>query len=365
MRISLRRRTRYRLWLFGALLLVTILAGPVYGLLFLDDQIPLWYTLDEGAVLGLLVWGFVVFVLPSRFGKPVRRLAFLPRMAVIVPIVLLCIPLSAAFLNLLHNGIIGWADLPAEPHIYLYVLGLVAVAALVVEITHIIGPRVLGNLLIGRYQTPVEEERVFLFIDLAGSSQIAQKLGDLAFQKLLSRFFFDIGETILEARGEIHAYIGDGVIVTWPRVIGDARPVTTFFAIQDMLARQRRSYKSAFAVEPRVRGAVHGGPVVMAACGDAKRAIVYFGDTLNTTARLEEQAKRLNRDLVATADFAALLKLPEGFGVEQLGPVVLRGRDREIDIAAFVRSRTRAGAPTSVAENGTQDTEDEERPAAA
>ena len=106
MRISLRRRTRYRLWLFGALLLVTILAGPVYGLLFLDDQIPLWYTLDEGAMLGLLVWGFVVFVLPSRFAKPIRRLAFLPRMVVIVPIILRCIPLSAALLNLLHDGII-------------------------------------------------------------------------------------------------------------------------------------------------------------------------------------------------------------------------------------------------------------------
>ncbi|MEM8589954.1 MAG: adenylate/guanylate cyclase domain-containing protein [Pseudomonadota bacterium] len=344
MRISLRRRTRYRLWLFGALLLVTILAGPVYGLLFLDNQIPLWYTLDEGAMLGLLVWGFVVFVLPSRFGKPIRRLAFLPRMVVIVPIILLCIPLSAALLNLLHDGIIGWDDLPAEPHVYLYVLGLVAVAALVVEITHIIGPRVLGNLLIGRYQTPVEEERVFLFIDLAGSSQIAQKLGDLEFQKLLSRFFFDIGETILEARGEIHAYIGDGVIVTWPRVIGDARPVTTFFAIQDMLARQRRSYKGAFGVEPRVRGAVHGGPVVMAACGDAKRAIVYFGETLNVVARLEEKAKKQERDLVATAVFADSLDPPAGIFVEPLGPAVLRGLEGQTELVAFSRPEKK-GAP--------------------
>ena len=362
MRISLRRRTQYRLWLFGALLLVTILAGPVYGLLFLDDQIPVWYTLDEGAALGLLVWSFVLFVLPSRLGKPIRRLAFLPRMAVIVPIILLCIPLSAVLLDVLHDGTVDWTGLPAEPQVYLYVLALVALAALVVEIAHIIGPRVLGNLLIGRYQTPVEEERVFLFIDLAGSSQIAQKLGDLEFQKLLSRFFFDIGETILEARGEIHAYVGDGVIVTWPRVLGDARPVTCFFAIRDMLAHQRRSYRSGFGVEPRVRGAVHGGPVVMAACGDAKRAIVYFGDTLNTTARLEEQAKRLDRDLVATADFAALLTLPKGYEVEQLGPVTLRGRDREVDIAAFVPAPTKAAPPADIE---TDAGPEEERSAAA
>lgn len=369
MRFSLRRRTRYRLWLFAALWLVTLLAGPVYGLLFLDGGFSPWQTLDEGAIGGFLVWGFLIFVLPSRAGKPIRRLAFLPRMAVIVPIILLIIPATGVISDLLKNAAIDWDGAPTELSLYLYVLGLVAIGALIVEIMHIIGPRVLGNLLIGRYQRPVEEDRVFLFVDLAGSTQMAQKLGNLDFQRLLSRFFFDIGETILEARGEIHAYIGDGVIVTWPRVLGDARPVISFFAIQDMLARQRRSYKSTFGVEPRVRGAVHGGPVVMAACGDAKRAIVYFGDTLNTTARLEEQAKLLDRDLVATADFAALLKLPDDIEVEQIGPVALRGRDGETDVAAFVRPRKRK-APSVQPVQPTAGTPEEgdlkpEQPAAA
>jgi adenylate cyclase len=345
MRISLRRRTRYRLWLFAVLWLITTLAGPVYGLLFLNGDISPWQTLDEGAIGGLIVWGFLIFLLPSRLGKPIRRLAFLPRMAVIVPVILLSIPVTGMIAELLQYGVLEGDGIPLDLSLYLYVLGIVAIAALVIEIMHIIGPRVLGNLLIGRYQSPVEEDRVFLFIDLAGSTKIAQKLGDLDFQKLLSRFFFDIGETILEAGGEIHAYIGDGVIVTWPRKLGDARPVISFFAIQDMLKRQRRSYRHTFGVEPQVRGALHGGPVVMAACGDAKRAIVYFGDTLNTAARLEEQAKRLGRDLVATADFAALIELPAGIEVDQIGPVALRGRDGEIDLAAFVRPATVKTSP--------------------
>lgn len=363
MRFSLRRRTRYRLWLFGTLWLVTTIAGPVYGLLFLNGDVSPWATLDEGIIGGLIVWGFLIFLLPSRLGKPIRRLAFLPRMAVIVPIILASIPLTGMIAELVQTGTLEGDGIPLEISLYLYVLGVVAVAALVVEIMHIIGPRVLGNLLIGRYQSPVEEDRVFLFIDLAGSTKIAQKLGDLDFQRLLSRIFFDIGETILEAGGEIHAYIGDGVIVTWPRKLGDARPVISFFAIQDMLVRQRRSYRHAFGVEPQVRGAVHGGPVVMAACGDAKRAIVYFGNTLNTTARLEEQAKRLDRDLVATADFAALLKLPEGIALEQIGPVALRGRDGETDIAAFIRpakKRTASAQPAESINEAKQDTAEPE-----
>jgi len=351
MRISLKRRTRNRLWLFGLMWLITAIAGPIYGLLFLSGDVGPWQTLDEGAIGGLLVWGFLIFVLPSRVGKPIRRLAFLPRMAIVVPVILLCIPLTGIIIDALDNGLVEWDGIPLEISLYLYVLGVVALSALVIEIMQIIGPRVLGNLLIGRYQSPVEEDRVFLFIDLAGSSKIAQRLGDLDFQRLICRFFFDIGETIIEAGGEIHAYIGDGVIVTWRRKLGDARPVTSFFAIQDMLVRQRRSYRSAFGVEPRVRGAVHGGPVVMAACGDAKRAIVYFGDTLNTAARLEEEAKRLDRDLVATADFAALLQLPDGIEVDQIGPVALRGRDGETDIAAFVRPAVKKASSIQPAED--------------
>ena len=267
MRLSFKRRTRHRLWLFGALWLVTTLAGPVYGLLFLEGQLGVWHTLDEGAIGGFLVWGFLLFVLPSRLGKPIRRLAFLPRMAVIVPIILVTIPVTGMITDVLDDGVMQLHGFPADLSLYLYVLGIVALSALVIEVMHIIGPRVLGNLLVGRYQSPLEEDRVFLFIDLAGSTKMAQNLGDLAFQSLLSRFFFDVGETILEAGGEIHAYVGDEVFVTWPRQPADARPVTCFFSIQDMLARQRRSYRGAFGVEPSVRGAINGGPTVMAACG--------------------------------------------------------------------------------------------------
>ncbi|MEM7443875.1 MAG: adenylate/guanylate cyclase domain-containing protein [Pseudomonadota bacterium] len=368
MRLTLRRRTRYRLWLFGVLWLITVFAGPLYALLFHEGQLGVWQTLDEGAVGGLLVWGFLIFVLPTRLGKPIRRLAFLPRMAVIVPIILLSIPITGVITDGLDDGIVQMDGFPTEISLYLYVLVIVALCALVIEVMHIIGPRVLGNLLIGRYQSPLEEERVFLFVDLAGSTEMAQKLGDVAFQGLLSRFFFDIGETVLEAGGEIHAYIGDEVIVTWPRQPTDARPVVCFFAIQDLLARQRRSYRNAFGVEPVVRGALHGGPTVMAACGDAKRAIVYFGDTLNTTARLEGEAKRLDRSLVATADFAMLLELPNGIEIEQLGPVSLRGRDGETDLVAFVRpksSKRRSDKEKAPPPDQDEDASETEQPQAA
>jgi adenylate cyclase len=35
-------------------------------------------------------------------------------------------------------------------------------------------------------------------------------------QDLLTRFFFDIDEPIVAHGGEVHAYVGDEVIVSWP-----------------------------------------------------------------------------------------------------------------------------------------------------
>ncbi|MEO1224921.1 MAG: adenylate/guanylate cyclase domain-containing protein [Pseudomonadota bacterium] len=333
----LRPRTRYRLLLFVVLWLVSMLSGLLYGLLFLPDGIGPWVILDEVALGGAIVWGFLLFVLPSRYGRPIRWLAFPVRLVVIVVFILAMIPLTVAVIDLVDPATEGILSPPPTLSVYLFALAVVALAALGVEVARMIGPRVLGSVLIGRYQSPVEEHRVFLFVDLVGSTQIAQRLGPVRYQRLLCRYFFDLGEPVLEAGGELYAYVGDGMIVSWRLRPGDARPVTCFFDIQDTLDRTRRRYAQVFGAEPQVRGALHGGAVVAAACGDARRAIVYFGETLNAAARLEEQAKRQERELVAVADFASSLDLPTDIAVEPLGPAILRGLEGQTELVAFSR----------------------------
>jgi hypothetical protein len=48
---------------------------------------------------------------------------------------------------------------------------------------------VLLNFLLGRYNRALREERVFMFLDLADSTPLAEKMGDLAVQSLIGRFF--------------------------------------------------------------------------------------------------------------------------------------------------------------------------------
>src|SRR5271166_2128976 len=50
------------------------------------------------------------------------------------------------------------------------------------ELTRLIGGKVLFNFLIGRYRRPIREERVLLFLDLAGSTSLAEEMGEVRVQ---------------------------------------------------------------------------------------------------------------------------------------------------------------------------------------
>ena len=65
------------------------------------------------------------------------------------------------------------------------------------------------------------------------------------------------------------------------------------FAIDAALTAHAESYRSRFGVVPEFRAGLHGGPVVASQVGDSKQEIVYFGDTINTAARIQGECKRL------------------------------------------------------------------------
>ena len=209
----------------------------------------------------------------------------------------------------------------------------------VFELTRLIGSRVLFNVALGRYRSPVREARVLMFLDLAGSTSLAEAMGELRVQGLLTRFFFDIDGAIVAHGGEVHAYVGDEVIVTWPldeRMSG-GRCIDCFFAIADSIAEKADSYRQEFGMVPSFRAGLHAGHVVISECGSSRRQLAYFGDTVNVTARLQEHCKEVGRNLLVSADLLGHMKLKPAFAVEPLGEVRLRGRAAAIEVFAVER----------------------------
>lgn len=205
----------------------------------------------------------------------------------------------------------------------------------------LVGPRVLGNFLLGRYHTPLKEERIFLFLDIADSTKLAEQLGDVEAQKRISRFFFDIAAPITQCGGETHRYIGDEIVVTWP--LGDkqanARCLNCVFAIKAVAAKRRdnRLKEQEHPIEFRI--GLHGGPVVASEVGDDKREIVYFGDTVNTAARIEQQCKPLGQNLLISKDLLERIALPERLESRPLGAVTLSGKADPMSLYTIVKTQ--------------------------
>src|SRR5690606_417012 len=166
-----------------------------------------------------------------------------------------------------------------------------------------------------------------------------ERLGPLGAYSLFSHFFFNVAQETASHGGETHEYIGDAVVVTWPleRSGGNVRCLDCYFAICDRLARRAPFYERTFGTAPAFRAGLHGGPIVAGECGDDKREIVYFGDAINTAARIQEACKDFGPPLLVSGELLGQMILPPAYRATALGKVRLRGREKEIELFAVER----------------------------
>lgn len=233
----------------------------------------------------------------------------------------------------------------ARAVIYSFVLSSLYVFA--ARVRDLIGGEIFLNLLLGRYHRPIEIERVFLFIDIVGSTAYAEKHGDLAAQTFMGAVFSAIAEPVRHYRGSVEDYVGDLAIISWPlkRGIDEARCVACLFAIEEELSRDALGWQRRFGRVPQIRAAMHGGPVVAAEIGVDRHKIAYFGDVLNTTARIEALSRTLNVSYLISGDLLAMIpSLPDGIEARDLGSHRVRGRDQLLAVHALERKRERASA---------------------
>ncbi len=179
----------------------------------------------------------------------------------------------------------------------LFAFGMSVFVNLVVEMGRLLGFSTLKNLLVGRYARPRREQKAFLLIDMKDSTGLAERLGAIRFHELLNAFFRDVADAALESDAEIHKYVGDEAILTWPAgpALREGDCLTCPFLARDFILRNAARYRDRFGVVPEFRAALHFGEIVAGEIGDLRREIAYVGDTLNVAARLLDASKTLHR----------------------------------------------------------------------
>ncbi|MEJ2005405.1 MAG: adenylate/guanylate cyclase domain-containing protein, partial [Cyclobacteriaceae bacterium] len=150
------------------------------------------------------------------------------------------------------------------------------------------GPGELKKFLLGKYFHPKDERRFFMFLDLKGSTGIAEKLGEHQYFSFIQKVFKDVTPVLLDTEGEVYQYVGDEMVLTWKvkKGIRDLNCIRCFQGIRHLLDELAPVYMEQFGVIPEFKAGLHVGAAVVGEIGVIKRDIAYSGDVLNTTARI-------------------------------------------------------------------------------
>lgn len=211
---------------------------------------------------------------------------------------------------------------------------MLGVALFYSEISEHIGHRVMLDLLKGKYHTPKEETRIFMFSDMKSSTQIAEQLGHIEYFELLRAYYTDLSGGIIAHAGEIYQYVGDEVVVSWPAEKGlkHQHCVRCFFAMKQDLRRRADWYRQRFGVVPDFKAGFQMGAVTTGEIGALKKEIIFTGDVLNATARIQGLCNQYDVDLLIAGDLLRRLDPGGAFEVTPLGQRKLRGKAQEVEL---------------------------------
>jgi len=218
--------------------------------------------------------------------------------------------------------------------IVLYIGTIIGITLFISEIGDNIGQEVLKNFFIGKYHTPLVEERIFMFLDMKSSTTIAEKLGHLEYYQLLNDYYADLTKAILETSGEIYQYVGDEVVVSWliDKGLNNSNCLNCFFLSKEIIKENSRSYFTKYNVVPMFKAGFHLGPITTGEIGVIKKEIVFTGDVLNTTARIQGKCNEHRVDILISEDLKIQLPPDYSYTYREIGSCKLRGKNEEVKL---------------------------------
>src|SRR5450759_993177 len=260
-------RLERKLRLLGVVVAVSVIGAIVFVLAQgYTSASSIAVGISYGLLISVAIGGIELFVLQGSMRVWLGGLSFAANL-IVRSAIYAAIIVPTQFFQL-GSVLAGQSPDPSMKGFWIaiiYSVGFSIVMNLAFGITNMIGRRAFLNFIIGRYHTPVEENRFVLFVDIAGSTGLAERLGGVGIHRLLDHTFRLLTLSVVDYRGEVLNYVGDEVIVTWPESSGavDYRPLRCFMAMRDELARASSQLEREFGVVPRIRGSLHFGPVIV------------------------------------------------------------------------------------------------------
>jgi adenylate cyclase len=239
----------------------------------------------------------------------------------------------------------------------LFCVGFLTFAARIVQQRSISGQLQHERDNLARYQSPLlaeflaeqenpsfdqrAQEAAVMFVDVAGFTRRAERLGPTATVTFLRELHGRIERSALAHRGVIEQFMGDGAMIIFglpePKPDDAARALAATQHLLDILSDWNLDLEAAGHEPVRLRIGLHYGPVIAALLGGERQGqITVAGDTVNVASRLQEMGKENKAAIVASAEFVASVRKADRddmlTGMRRLADQLVRGRNETIDL---------------------------------
>lgn len=177
----------------------------------------------------------------------------------------------------------------------------------------------------------VEENRIFLFLEMKSSTEHAEKLGAQRYSQMVQDCFRDISIAAKETSAEIYQCIGDEAILTWnvsPENFQNS--VMLHFRFKEIIRSHSSEYQQRYGLIPEFKAGVHYGKVIKAHTGTVRKEIAFHGDTINTASSIQGRCNELMHDLLISESVRD--QLPRNFCCDWEGSHQLRGKECDLNL---------------------------------
>ncbi len=200
------------------------------------------------------------------------------------------------------------------------------------------GPGFLIDIFRGKYYHPRNEHLIFLFLDLKGSTMLAEKLGPTTYSRFIKECIHELTPVIQKYNAQVYQYVGDEVILLWDMKEGfnQHNCVNAFFEFNSALRKKRAHFLKKYGEFPVYKAGMDAGEVTVTEIGDIKREIAFHGDVLNTASRLEKKCNEFNEQLIVTQHVTEHLTDDHPYQFKFLSDLPLRGKSRNVRFYSVV-----------------------------
>ena len=210
----------------------------------------------------------------------------------------------------------------------IYAIVMILIISFIKQMNNKFGPGILLPMLLGKYRKPSVEERIFMFMDLKSSTSYAEKLGHIQYSRMIQACFRDVNNVLPNYFAEVYQYVGDEVVLTWPKDEGlrNHNCINFYFGFCEELKKNKSEYEKEFGLLPEFKASAHIGEITVAEVGNFKREIAYHGDTINIAARIQSMCNVYNENFLISEILEEQLRPNTKFKIDFIEETILKGK---------------------------------------